>query len=856
MSISTGSISSYCSCSSYSTSALKHNQIEGWRQEIYDKINVYEGDLESYLTNFVPSRTPCTLQLPDESLSSSWKPEKGKEVESYGPLINIFNALVADFPADKKLSFYSSHSQKIPFPFSAFAERHHKSSPDIVVSFPGDTLPATMHRLQWSRFSMVIEAKDVPEKDPFVQINTMSNADTLAQLAVNARSLMFAHGFLATFVLGIYGDNVRIARFDHSCAVASRPFSLKSEEGLRAVQDFFWNFVHPWEGGPGAVVGSDTTIRKLTDADHTWVRNRLGDEAKEMLQGVDLREGRWAKVWDDDEPQSWKPYIMFKLIDINARLFSRSTMVWLSIEDTRIDDADDGTDSNTEVHLRVIKESWRQLVRTPEKWFYERLNATIPEDKWCGLPNVMHGGDLGFRDVKRWRAACAGLPWSGDDGLLERKSTVSATSPATSETSTRPPSLFSSAPSASSTFGDLSDDDDASSSSQGSSGIPEGKPPYPMHETWSWRLSRGAEHEPKERSHVRFVIDTVGRPLSQFRSTKELVTAIRDAIKGHQLAMEYGGILHRDVSTGNILIVDQPRQHRTKGVLHDFDYSSMTAVPPAEAKATASSDPPPLRLLELEEEFENVAQFKERTGTYYFIALQLLEPAYKEVCHDARHDLESFYWVLLWIVLRYTKYVHVDPTGCSEVFVYGDDKAAASAKRAWLTRPEALNIPDNLPLTILLAAFESLVRKANRKEAPDEPARIPLTYATVLEIFDAALARTDWPVGDEAIPFRLPEERTQTVFLGEVKIGTGKRRNKKRRMGDDDLVEEGSGLVSGSTTLHSSTSAVSKRPKKEHTPLGIRSAPVVSSDRVASRTSRGARSARKTSGRSTQVSGS
>ena len=42
------------------------------------------------------------------------------------------------------------------------------------------------------------------------------------------------------------------------------------------------------------------------------------------------------------------------------------------------------------------------------------------------------------------------------------------------------------------------------------------------------------------------------------------------------------GILHRDISVGNILIVDDPAlQERFCGFLHDFDYSSLsTHVPP------------------------------------------------------------------------------------------------------------------------------------------------------------------------------------------------------------------------------------------------------------------------------------
>ena len=45
-------------------------------------------------------------------------------------------------------------------------------------------------------------------------------------------------------------------------------------------------------------------------------------------------------------------------------------------------------------------------------------------------------------------------------------------------------------------------------------------------------------------------------------------------ILGHWIA-EKAGVLHRDVSLGNILIADNPLGNLFRGFLHDFDYSSM-----------------------------------------------------------------------------------------------------------------------------------------------------------------------------------------------------------------------------------------------------------------------------------------
>lgn len=82
--------------------------------------------------------------------------------------------------------------------------------------------------------------------------------------------------------------------------------------------------------------------------------------------------------------------------------------------------------------------------------------------------------------------------------------------------------------------------------------------------------------------------------------------------------MERGGVLHRDVSSGNILIVEEPQEHPTsKGFLSDYDYSSMTLEPPGEGTQPASSEPPPLRPLELADEFEDVGKRKERTVSVF-----------------------------------------------------------------------------------------------------------------------------------------------------------------------------------------------------------------------------------------------
>ncbi|KAI0069675.1 hypothetical protein K474DRAFT_1610121, partial [Panus rudis PR-1116 ss-1] len=77
---------------------------------------------------------------------------------------------------------------------------------------------------------------------------------------------------------------------------------------------------------------------------------------------------------------------------------------------------------------------------------------------------------------------------------------------------------------------------------------------------------------PQNRLHSRLVLVTYGKPIKFFKSCLELVQAMKDAIEGHRDAYR-AGVLHRDISVGNILILDDRAKRRTKktGALIDFD---------------------------------------------------------------------------------------------------------------------------------------------------------------------------------------------------------------------------------------------------------------------------------------------
>ena len=90
--------------------------------------------------------------------------------------------------------------------------------------------------------------------------------------------------------------------------------------------------------------------------------------------------------------------------------------------------------------------------------------------------------------------------------------------------------------------------------------------------------------------HYRLVLKEVGHPLESFRNVKELIQVFRDALQGtfshypafislangwiaHRLALDMAKVLHRDISTGNIMITEEGR-----GLLVDWDLSKYQAL--------------------------------------------------------------------------------------------------------------------------------------------------------------------------------------------------------------------------------------------------------------------------------------
>ncbi|KAI0634552.1 hypothetical protein C8Q77DRAFT_764330 [Trametes polyzona] len=134
--------------------------------------------------------------------------------------------------------------------------------------------------------------------------------------------------------------------------------------------------------------------------------------------------------------------------------------------------------------------------------------------------------------------------------------------------------------------------------------------------------------------HTRLVIKELCRPLGDFSEAKELAIAVYDALQAHRRAWKKFGILHRDLSVGNIMLYDGDEDGSTSsatrpiGLLSDWD------------------------LARTREQVENpLAVQMARSGTWQFMSVALLDNATKP--HLPSDDLESAMHILNWCTLKY-----------------------------------------------------------------------------------------------------------------------------------------------------------------------------------------------------------
>ncbi|KAG9021930.1 hypothetical protein FRB95_001135 [Tulasnella sp. JGI-2019a] len=149
--------------------------------------------------------------------------------------------------------------------------------------------------------------------------------------------------------------------------------------------------------------------------------------------------------------------------------------------------------------------------------------------------------------------------------------------------------------------------------------------------TPQWKLERSEKAPKVERVLLRFVFEDVGENLSETRDAMQLIDVASDCLQAIRELWE-AGILHRDISFGNLLMTTR---HPLRGFVIDLGLAMWIG---KDGKAQGGSD-----------------VHHHLTGTLPFIAASLLpEDCDPRPPHAVGHDIESLFWVLLWTCLTFS----------------------------------------------------------------------------------------------------------------------------------------------------------------------------------------------------------
>ncbi|KAJ3517603.1 hypothetical protein NLJ89_g406 [Agrocybe chaxingu] len=243
------------------------------------------------------------------------------------------------------------------------------------------------------------------------------------------------------------------------------------------------------------------------------------------------------------------------------------------------------------------------------------------------------------------------------------------------------------------------------------------------------------------RMHTRFCEDFIGVHLHRFKSSKQFITVVLDALIAHHDAYVKAGFLHRDISAKNIMMTPDGR-----GILNDWDL----------ARAV--------------EDIKNGARQKFRSGTWQFMSVGLLEDPAK--LHELPDDLESFVYIILYFTLRYLDHNRFDNLGMIMDYIFDYSNAnddgtvtggAGKARVASSRNPigEDFAITDNAPLTELLDFSLEAVREWHnicidrRRPNSRKPKFTPIlsSHDEMMGEIAAQLAKVEWPKGDAAFDY-------------------------------------------------------------------------------------------------------
>ncbi|KAF7297628.1 Pkinase-fungal domain-containing protein [Mycena kentingensis (nom. inval.)] len=272
----------------------------------------------------------------------------------------------------------------------------------------------------------------------------------------------------------------------------------------------------------------------------------------------------------------------------------------------------------------------------------------------------------------------------------------------------------------------------------------------PLWDATNHRTSSMPIEDPHERLHTRLLLGPVGAELKRFTHPRQLVGALLNGIEHHKIAYE-AGLLHRDVSEGNLMFIETTiGTHATTAMpmafLVDYDYAEFTPEGVENFNRLVAYEGSGREPAVLREARKGMRHF---TGTAPFVAIEILDTE-RNIPHAFYHDLESFYWLLVWMILRYTTHSHLRGDYALDTVFSLDIDPLDTKKAGFLSRTNTIvELIPGTPLATLIYNLHNRVASQNPSAtavaegfgiAGMKPAAVPaaiyLTYEEVLQIFE------------------------------------------------------------------------------------------------------------------------
>ncbi|KAI9612299.1 hypothetical protein KEM48_004316 [Puccinia striiformis f. sp. tritici PST-130] len=198
-----------------------------------------------------------------------------------------------------------------------------------------------------------------------------------------------------------------------------------------------------------------------------------------------------------------------------------------------------------------------------------------------------------------------------------------------------------------------------------SENIPADHEPAPPEDTTNSSDAPSYPEEPENcfinRVHRRLILKDVGTSIWEVDSPVALLEALEGCIRGHQ-AILLAGYLHRDISINNLMVAKQTDNPARKSFVIDLDVA-------------------------VDHRTQSPEDLHTRTGTRIFMSSNLLAGKHT---HSFVDDLESFFWVLIWICIHHRddKSTNINTSDWNKQ----DSLALGMIKGSYLKTPQLLTM--------------------------------------------------------------------------------------------------------------------------------------------------------------------